>query len=119
DENSAGTILIFSPPSCSSRQLTETPDWCIGCEGRSWVPAFEAEQIVGDLHDPLSDRLAPAGLPPHPKPTPHLGLIDGRLVVGIVGRIGPSGRTVCGGCHSATRPTSWPLGWSAPLQEQS
>ena len=113
-------------------------------------------------------------------------IIDGRLVVGIVGRIGPSGRTVCGGCiriaskpqtiaeensagtilifsppscssrpsgelpalaaatrrraskvggkklvdrpstiakveagKSATRKTSWPLGWSAPLQEQS
>src|SRR5262249_43803831 len=28
-----------------------------------------------------------------------LSIIDGRLVVGIVGRIGPSGRTVCGGCH--------------------
>src|SRR4029077_17402593 len=28
-----------------------------------------------------------------------LSIIDGRLVVGIVGRIGPSGRTICGGCH--------------------
>ena len=29
-----------------------------------------------------------------------LSVIDVRLVVGIVGRIGPSGRTVCGGCHT-------------------
>src|SRR5262249_60790759 len=29
-----------------------------------------------------------------------LSIIDGRLVVGIVGRIGPSGRTVCGGWQS-------------------
>src|SRR5262249_31688038 len=28
-----------------------------------------------------------------------LSIIDGRLVVGIVGRGGPGGGNVCGGCH--------------------
>src|SRR5262249_5549813 len=35
-----------------------------------------------------------------------LSIIDGRLVVGIVKRIGPNGRTICGGCHSYREQTT-------------
>src|SRR6516165_9370151 len=69
----------FARPTFHDKRLAfgEAPDWCIGCEGRSRVPAFEAEQIVGDLHDPLSDRLALAGLHRRPKQTRHIGLWRG------------------------------------------
>src|SRR5262245_18525643 len=69
----------FARPAFHDERLAfgETPDWCIGCEGRSRVPAFEAEQIVGDLQDPLSDPLALAGLYRSPKQTRHIALWRG------------------------------------------
>src|SRR5262249_51823845 len=70
----------FARPTFHDKRLAfgEAPAWYIGCEGRSRVPAFEAEQkIVGDLHDPLSDRLALPRLHRRPKPTPHIGLWRG------------------------------------------
>src|SRR2546426_10624963 len=44
----------FARPTFHDKRLAfgEAPDWYIGCEGRSRVPAFEAKQIVRDLHDP-------------------------------------------------------------------
>src|SRR5215467_2502628 len=69
----------FARPTFHDKCLAfgEAPDWYIGCEGRSRVPAFEAEQIVGDLHDPRSDRLALAGLHRSPKQPRHIGLWRG------------------------------------------
>src|SRR5215470_16839788 len=69
----------FARPTFHDKRLAfgEAPDWYIGCEGRSRVPAFEAEQIVGDLHDPRSDRLALAGLHRSPKQTRYIGLWRG------------------------------------------
>src|SRR5215831_19776021 len=69
----------FARPTFHNKRLAfgEAPDWYVGCEGRSRVAAFETDQIVGDLHDPRSDRLALAGLHRSPKQTRHIGLWRG------------------------------------------
>src|SRR5262249_40556765 len=54
--------------------FSDAPAWYIGGEGRSVVTTFEAEQIIGDLHYPRSDRLALARLPRPPNETRHTGL---------------------------------------------
>src|SRR5262249_4341278 len=69
----------FARPTFHDKRLAfgEAPDWYIGCKGRSRVPFCEGEKVGGDLEDPRSDRLAPAGLPRSPKQTRHIGLWRG------------------------------------------
>jgi hypothetical protein len=55
----------------------EAPDWHIRCEGRSRVTAFKAKQIVGDLYDPRSDRLALSGF--HRSPKQNATLVFGAV----------------------------------------
>src|SRR3954453_12571007 len=66
----------FAGPTFHHQCLTsvEAPNWDISCEGRSRVPAFKAEQIVGDLHDPRSDRLTLISFDRSPKQTSHIRL---------------------------------------------
>src|SRR5262245_58732900 len=49
----------FARPTFHDKRLAfgEAPDWYIGCEGRSRIPAFETEQIVGDLRQPCKVRV--------------------------------------------------------------
>src|SRR5262249_29491801 len=86
----------FARPTFHDKRLAlgEAPDRYIGCKGRSRVPAFKAVQIVGDLHDPLSDRLAPAGLHRSPKQTSHIGLWRGVALDHLDAFARPQGRKV-------------------------
>src|SRR5262249_4673708 len=99
----------FARPTFHDKRLAfgEAPDWYIGCEGRSRVPAFEAEQIVGDLHDPLSDRLALAGLHRSPKQTRHIGLWRGVALDHLDAFARLQGRKVGGRAASDVISTRW------------
>src|SRR5215831_18173730 len=72
----------------------EAPDWYIGGEGRSRVAAFEAEQIIRDLHDPWSERLALTGLHRRPKQTRHIGFWRGVALDHFDAFARPQGRKV-------------------------